>query len=455
MIVLDPEQDIQAVVERSPEGSRFYLQPGVYRQQTIHPKNGQEFIGQEGAILSGAMELTIWNKEFDFWYAENLPPPLPSYGGCAADRDLCDAREDLFFNDRLYARVGSFDKLRSGTWHYADGRAYLADDPGGQAIELSVTPLAIGGEASDVVLRNLVVEKYASLAQHGAIEFTDGHRWHVTDVIARWNHGVGLTFGPGTHVEGGSFSHNGHVGLKGTGVGATIEHVEIAFNNYAGYDAQWEAGGTKFYETTGLVVRKSCIHHNYGPGLWTDIDNIDVTYEGNIVFLNENDGIKHEISHDAIIRDNIVSQNGNAFDDWLWGSQILIQNSRNVEVYNNIVEISAQAGNGISIIHQDRDGGKYGPWNATDNYIHDNTVTYLDDHGHSGLVRDTERGWRENEHGNIFDMNKYIVTDEKSEHWRFDGGSDGSWNSVRKFGHERNGELIIEQRTPMKLSCDR
>ena len=54
-----------------------------------------------------------------------------------------------------------------------------------------------------------------------------------------------------------------------------------------------------------------------------------------------NDGIKHEISYDAIIRNNIVAGNGGSFDEWLWGSQILVQNSSNVEVYGNFVEVAA------------------------------------------------------------------------------------------------------------------
>ena len=47
-------------------------------------------------------------------------------------------------------------------------------------------------------------------------------------------------------MEGGSFSHNGQIGIAGSGgEGSRIEGVEIAFNNYAGYDADWEAGGTQ------------------------------------------------------------------------------------------------------------------------------------------------------------------------------------------------------------------
>ena len=56
--------------------------------------------------------------------------------------------------------------------------------------------------------------------------------------------------------------------------------MEIAFNNYAGYDAFWEGGGTKFWRNKRLIVRDSCVHDNNGPGLWSDIDNIDCCIRG-------------------------------------------------------------------------------------------------------------------------------------------------------------------------------
>jgi hypothetical protein len=56
-VILEPGQDIQAIVESSPRGTQFRFEPGVYRRQAIEPKDRQEFIGQDGMILSGAMEL--------------------------------------------------------------------------------------------------------------------------------------------------------------------------------------------------------------------------------------------------------------------------------------------------------------------------------------------------------------------------------------------------------------
>jgi Right handed beta helix region len=451
-VVLEPGQNIQDIVADSPPGTRFRFEPGIYREQAIEPKDRQEFVGQDGVILNGAMELRTWTRKSGFWRSERLRRPLRFHGECENGGDLCLHREDLFFNGRLYKRVDSLDDLRPRMWYYENRRAYLVDDPSGQAVELGVTEFAFGGDAEDVVLKNLIVEKYASDSQSGAILADDGRGWLISNVTARWNHGVGLTFGSQTRVEGGSFSHNGQLGIGVSGEGSRIEGVEIAFNNYAGYDPLWEAGGTKFWATKGLIVQDSCIHHNAGPGLWTDNDNIDVIYRGNKVFMNSHEGIKHEISYNAVIRKNIVAGNGRV-DDWLWGSQILIQNSSNVKVSGNLVEVSSEFGNGIGVIHQDRGEGEFGPWDAVNNSVHDNTIVHLGGRGQNGVVNDTgdERFWRRAY--NRFDRNTYVVADRESAYWTSEA-RDAGWDDVEELGLERNGKLVVEQRAAMDLSCD-
>ena len=455
-VVLRPGQDFQAIVAGSPEGTRFELEPGIYRRHTIHPKSRQKFVGRGEVILSGAMELSDWSREGEFWRSQRLPPPLPFHGECLEGRELCTAREDLFFNDRVYQRVGSLEDLGPGRWYYANRSAHLADDPTGHAVELSVTPLAFGSDAKDVLLKSLIVERYASDAQEGAIYADHGRGWRIYEVIARWNHGAGLSFGPETQVKGGSFSHNGQIGIAGSGgEGSRIQRVEIAFNNYAGYNPRWEAGGTKFWETTGLIVKNSCIHHNDGPGLWTDNDNIGTIYQGNKVFLNGYEGIKHEISYDAIISDNIVLKNTTkGVDNWLWGSQILIQNSSNVKVYNNLVETANQFGNGIGVIYQERGTGAYGPWKSLNNLIYDNTIVHRIGRGQSGIVTDTGDSGFLRDGGNSFDRNTYIVADGTFEHWRFNDSNE-TWEGIEALGHEQAGELIVEQAIPTTLSCTR
>lgn len=454
-VVARPGDDLAALTAGAPEGTRFLLEPGLYRRQTIRPRNRQELIGKSGAVLSGAMELGSWTSRPPWWVAGNLPRALPFHGECAAGRDLCSRREDLFVDGRLYRRVASLDELGPESWYRDGDRAWLAENPAGRLVELAVTPRAFDGEARDVVLRNLVVERYASDAQEGAIFADRARGWLLADVTARWNHGAGLSFGTGTRVRGGSFSHNGQLGIAGAGRDSVIDGAEIAFNNHAGYDSRWEAGGTKFWETRGLVVRNSCVHHNGGPGLWTDTDNVGALLEGNVVFANADEGIKHEVSYDAVIRGNVVAGNGTGgFDEWLWNAQILVQSSSNVEVSGNLVEVARGFGNGIGVIHQDRGGGALGPWGATGNVVRDNTVIHLGRHGLNGIVSDTgdERFW--GSAGNVFDRNTYIVPDGLARYWS-SGDRDASWSGLRKLGLEPNGRLVVGQRMPAAVSCDR
>ena len=88
--------------------------------------------------------------------------------------------------------------------------------------------------------------------------------------------------------------------------------------------------------------------------MWTDIDNIHTLYENNVVAHNTMGGISHEISYDAIIRNNTLI--GNGADDprsWWWGNEINIQNSQHVDVYGNRVDMTG-GGNGIVLIQQNR-----------------------------------------------------------------------------------------------------
>ena len=105
-----------------------------------------------------------------------------------------------------------------------------------------------------------------------------------------------------------------------------------------GFDPGWEAGGTKFANSSGIVVRGNWVHHNEGNGLWTDIDNIGALYEGNLVEDNTGIGIFHEISYQAVIRGNTVRRNGSRDATFNGRVGINMTNSRGVQVLDNIVE---------------------------------------------------------------------------------------------------------------------
>jgi parallel beta-helix repeat protein len=256
-------------------------------------------------------------------------------------------------------------------------------------------------------------------AQFGAIQAAVpgdgplGSGWLIEDTQVRLNHGAGIRMGHNTTIRGVSIHHNGQLGISGSGgSGGIVEDTEIAFNNIAGFDWGWEAGGAKFTETTGLVVRNCTVHNNDGPGLWTDIANYNTLYEGNVVTDNYAPGIFHEISYDAVIRNNTVTGNGFGSDAWLWGSGILIAASSDVEVYGNTVTGNAD---GIGGIQQDREEGPEGPHLLSNLHVHDNTISV--EKGHIGIAEDFGDDGVFSERGNRFESNTYLDISGRRYFW--------------------------------------
>jgi parallel beta-helix repeat protein len=268
-------------------------------------------------------------------------------------------------------------------------------------------------------VRGLVVEKYAVPAQFGAIQSAVpgdgpvGRGWLIEDSEVRLNHGAGIRTGEETTIRRVFIHHNGQLGIAGPGgSGGLVEENEISDNNIAGFRWGWEAGGAKFTETTGLVVRRNHVHDNEGPGLWTDINNYNTLYDSNVVEDNFAPGIYHEISYDAVIRGNTVTGNGFGKDAWLWGSGILVSASTDVEVYGNTVTGNAD---GIGGIQQDREDGPEGPHLLSNLYVHDNTISV--ERGQTGIVEDIGDSSVFTERENRFESNTYLDTEGNRYTW--------------------------------------
>jgi parallel beta-helix repeat protein len=376
-----PGQDIQAKVNNYPGGTTFQLKAGVHRNQRITPKAGDTFVGEAGAILSGARQLTTFSRQSGYWVASGQTQQGQRLGrNCDPAYPRCTYPEQLFINDVLLKHVGSLGAVGPGKWYfdYAADKIYFADDPTGKKVETSVTDRAFDGVASNVTIRGLTIEKYANPAGRGVIGYVNaGTGWLVENNTVRWNAGAGIKTGSGMKALNNNIHHQGQMGISGSGNNVLVEGNEIAYNNTSGFSMGWEAGGTKFTRTDGLVVRDNYSHHNHGPGLWTDIDNINTLYEGNRVEDNDWRGIFHEISYAATIRNNICRRNGfglpaNRPISLVDGAGILISNSPNVQVYGNTVYGNK---NGIAAIESDRGSGKYGVYDVVNLYVHDNTVT--------------------------------------------------------------------------------
>lgn len=438
-IRIEVGSDVQFVVDSHPAGTIFLLASGVHRLQRITPRDNDIFIGEDGAVLSGAVELNAFEQEDGYWVADyQTEPGRRAHNYCYSDYPLCYYPEDLFFDNQPLRQVEALEQIVPDTWYfdYEAGRVYLVDNPNEHMVEVSSAYSAFGGDASAVMIGNLTIEKYANPAQRGAINGGESDGWVIYNAVVQLNHGTGIRIGNNMQILHSQIVQNGQIGIAGVGDNVTIEGNEIAHNNFAGYRSTWEAGGTKFVSTNNLVVRNNYVHHNDGPGLWTDYDNHDALYEDNIVMYNQRNGIYHEISGAVIIRNNVVKFNGLNYDNWMWGSQILISSSSGGEVYGNQIVVDGQIGNGMGVVNQDRG------WQSYNNYFHDNVIIYLSDSGQSGVATDFNNDEFWEEANNRFDSNIYYVNADSSYHWAWNDRS-RTWEELQSHGQELNGSMII------------
>ena len=196
-------------------------------------------------------------------------------------------------------------------------------------------------------------------------------------------------------------------------------------------------------------MRNNTVYANQGAGLWTDGSNNNTVYDGNKVYDNAGQGIMHEISYAATIANNKVYGNGLGFDTWLWGAQILVSNSPNVEIYGNDVTVPGRGGDGIGVVQSsDRGSGRLGAHVTSNVNVHHNTVRFLGSKGSKGSKGSTGGGADIDKTrffgtaSNRFDYNTYVVSEKEALLWEWRGAR--TWQGFREQGQEANGKLVVE-----------
>lgn len=425
-VTVTPGADLATTISQAGEGTTFCMTPGLYPvEDSISLKQGQQLIGTgSGVIISGA-EPVIAGQRQDYWVVTGQTSLGTSgtSGGCRPvegidPEDMCVYNDQVFLDDVSLWQMPSLQELSPGEfyWDYTNNEIYLADDPSARKLEVSVAGGPIGGD-SDVMLKNLVVEKFGNSAQSGAVSASSD--WVVDDVEIRLNHGAGLHMGPHTVIRDSYIHHNGQLGIHGgqascaIAQGLLVTDTEIAYNNTAGYNWAWEGGGTKWNYTRGLTVRNSYIHDNYGPGLWTDAANIATLIENNVVEDNYASGIAIELSYETVVRGNVTRRNGleHPVQGDIYGAGIRVDQSRDVEVYNNIVEDNAA---GITATHEPHEAICFDlPLDLTNLFVHGNTITQM--HGIAAGV--SLRDANSIPPGNRWESNSYRLGDPNGLHF--------------------------------------
>jgi len=452
-VVLNPGDNIQQAVNNNPPGTTFHLNAGVYWQQSVQPLDADSFIGDPGALLSGAELLTTFISSGPYYVVtgQTQQGQQGDPSDCDAAHPGCYYPEDLFFDNVPLQHMTQLSDVGPGKWFfdYPNQTIYFVDNPAGHIVETSVTRSAFWGSASNVTISGLIVEMYAIPAQMGAIgDQYPGGGWIVTNNEVLLNHGRGINVGVNGQCNGNHIHDNGEMGLGDTN-GSLAQNNEINSNNWAGYSCGWECGGAKFV-ANGLVVQGNYVHDNLGPGLWTDVNSLNINYIGNTVVNNMNAGIQHEISGQALITGNTLIGNGWGNAGWAWDAQIQVQNSSDVVVSSNTIEVSPSAGNGIFIIQQCRGTLPNCAYPAQNNYIHDNNITFLGTGGGQGLDEDMGSTVPFSAAAdNLFDYNHYHVTDLSTTHWAWADGNI-TFSGFQNDGQELHGtvDTVIMATTP-------
>jgi parallel beta-helix repeat protein len=230
---------------------------------------------------------------------------------------------------------------------------------------------AFTGSASNVTIRGCVIQNYTSCNQCGAI-WSRGDGWLITENEVRNNAFGGIDAGGNnTRVIHNNVHHNGQYGIAGgDGSNLLIENNDIAYNNTKHLDATFEAGGGKVTSITGVTWRNNRVHHNSGPGIWGDESVRNAVIEGNTVYDNGWAGIMFEISYDAVIRNNVVTNNGSCNVSGVmcdprgafWRVEILIFNF-GLQSRQSVISGNTISGPNTLLLFLNQDRGAFSTWN--------------------------------------------------------------------------------------------
>lgn len=343
-VSIEPGESIQAAVNANPQGTTFLLRSGMHRGQQVDPKQGNTFVGEDGAVMHGDSTLA-WaiRGDADDVTIRNLKvvgymPPV-QWGAIEAewDQGLRWTIEDVevAYNASAGIKVGHDMVIRRVHVHH-NGQIGLL----GRAHRLLV-------EDSEISYNN--VDGHDPLWEAGGMKFlrSDGVVFRNNHVHN--NHGIGVWFDHdniNSLIESNRIEDNEVAGIHyEISFGATIRYNEIHDNG---------EGSTDRFSRAGILVYVS-----------KDVEIYGNTLSGNdqgIVGLDDARSPAGEYGPFAVenlwVHDNDVTmqRGGSGLYDWRGTGDIYDANNR---FDNNVYRIT---GNDLPFWH----GGRIdeGSWQA-------------------------------------------------------------------------------------------
>ena len=446
-VVVSTTQDLKSVAEdaNNGAGTTFCLHDGVHRvTDNVVVQAGDTFIGELGAVISGAKELTNWTVHQQGIWKATVPGGIlahengtPNEEGSPPFQSKVDGNinsEYVFFNDEMLFWTDEITSVDAKTFHidYDVDEVYIGQDPTNALVEVGNTVTVFNQGVSDVTIKNLVFEKFATPAQkdRGIIRPKDGAEgWLVESNEFRLNHGRCVKGGPGDSTAGNGaiirnnyFHHNGYQAIGGNNENGQIIGNEIAYTNTLDIATGSGAAGIKVGGTNNGLWEKNYVHDNFCNGIWIDVSKngwasgeLNIIRD-NTVINNTRNGIHYEVSVHGLIEGNWVEGNGSDQQNSPASAGILISSSENVEVKDNIVLNNYRA----ITARSNTDRGNVDGIKVTNNVI----AVEQGNRGQIGFWGDdpppsTPSGSWVNLP--VWDLNTYLLPDEVGANWNIGG----------------------------------
>lgn len=240
-------------------------------------------------------------------------------------------------NETACFRLANGD-YRFGNIRPKNNQTFIGESSSGVRVNGSGFENAFHGTASNVSISNFTLYNFNSLAGQKAQEQAPirgtnriweanfASNWVIENMVIHSNPAAGIFVGNDFTVRNNVIYNNGVTGIGGDEFrGGLVEGNRVYNNGTNEAGGQYvNGGGMKFTQVDGssrrLVIRGNEVYNNK-RGIWCDVDCNGVTIENNNVHDNTNTGIFYEISRNAIIRNNTLT-NSNTYSLWnrAWNS---------------------------------------------------------------------------------------------------------------------------------------
>lgn len=323
----------------------------------------------------------------------------------------------------------------------------------GAVLTSATQTAAIRSSASNVTVRNLVIDGYVPAQNYGSVHSNWGAGWILDHVEVRNSAARGVSLFDGSQLTNSYIHDNGQLGVKvggfagvpdrpeyrtANGAPTLISNTRISRNNLAGlFDPSYEAGGIKLWMANNVTLQNLEVDNNGGSGIW-----VDTVYNGTVIrnswsHDNTESGIYLELANGSLVENNLVERNSvgaNLGARTIAGISIHV--SSNTTVRNNVVRDN---NNGILARSESSRTNEGRQWLLQNVVVEYNTITMSQ--GLSGLTWDNTALANPYDGDVRWDYNTYTVSGTAGWIWNNWEHSKINWSQWRAYGNDLHGTL--------------